>query len=153
MSDYDRVLQNALREFEALIAGKVEAEFEARRKLPAQTCEVPWIGGTYSPHAPAEQHAGLIQLVLRALCARRWFELEAGQWAQPLPLSEDECSARLHAFDEPPRYRLVAHYGVHLRGIRWDFARAVPFEQFMAPWFVPPEESPMVAHPRRGRRF
>jgi hypothetical protein len=154
-NDYDRLLKTCLAEFEALIASKVEAEFAARRKLSAETCEVPFIGGTYSPHAPAEQHAGLIRLVVRALCARKWFELEAGQWAQPLPLSEDEAEARLNTFGEHHRRcEMVAHYAAHLRGISWDYQRAVSFEQFAAAWFVPaPEEQSVQTYPRRGRRF
>jgi hypothetical protein len=48
---------------------------------------LPWIG--HFPHERATQK----RVVIAALCAVRWFELEAPPWAQPLPLKAEDCYA------------------------------------------------------------
>ena len=70
---------------------RVKRVFEARRGLPDDVYEAPYIGGEYRPRAPREQHVALQQQVVRALIALEWFERTTPEWAKPLPLREAEC--------------------------------------------------------------
>jgi hypothetical protein len=135
----NRLTEACLRELENLVRGEVERMFEARRKLPDETTEVPVIGGEYDPHAPREQHADLVGSVCRALVAKSWFEHEAPRWAQPLPLKFDDCIALFNGPNRGNRrLHLVGEYGKHLRGMDWEIQRAQPFELFCAYQLLPP---------------
>jgi hypothetical protein len=128
MDDYDRLLKNSMQEFERKVEREVDELFEAARALPDGACEVPWIGGTYFPHAPREELAPLKQRVVRARCAQHWFEFEAPRWAQPLPLRLKDCRA---LYNQPNRRLMpVGKYGEVLRAMDWHYERASPFEVF-----------------------
>ena len=126
MSDYAKLLETSMREFERGVEQQVERAFEAVR--PGD--EVPIIGGEWPP---PEYRGDLKQRVAQALRARKWFELEAPKWAQPLPLSFEDCLAR---FNGPNRNSqrgwLVGEYGKLMRGRQWEFQHAPPFEEFCA---------------------
>jgi hypothetical protein len=139
MSNYERLLETAMREVERSVVRQVEREFEARRKLPDDICEVPFIDGKYNPHAPPGEHAALKQRVIAALRCRKWFELEAPLWAQPLPLKLDDCHALLNGPNRnDQRLTLVSRYGQELMGMAWDYQRAPRFEVYCAQLLVPP---------------
>jgi hypothetical protein len=131
MSDYDRLLKTAMREFkrEVEVEQQVERAFERALQLGE---EIPWIGDAFPP---PEYRGGLKERVIRALCARRWFEFEAPKWAQPLPLKLNDC----HRLFNQPNRRLVpvGKYGIRLRGMGWDLQRAPPFEVFCAEVLMP----------------
>ena len=84
-------------------------------------------GYEYSPHGPRDPE--LEELVVRALCACKWFEGEAAPWAQPLPLTQKDCVACFNLGPGDHR-RAVARgeYGLYLRGLGWHYQRARPFE-------------------------
>jgi hypothetical protein len=127
--DYERLLQSALREFETTVEAIVEREFAAAfdRMRQGERCEVPIIGGAWPP---PEYREGRQARAMRALRARKWFEYETPLWAQPLPLSQDECVA---LFNQPnQRLGPVANYGTMLRSCGWDLSCVMPFEVFMA---------------------
>lgn len=141
----DKLLDIAADEFERVVKQIVEREFEALRTLPDETAELPWIGGKYFH----DQHDNQQQRVVRALCARRWFEAEAPPWAQPLPLSEKDCFALIneggHGGGHRPRLR--GEYGLRLRSGGWNLKYATPFEMFCAQKLMPlPPNDPV---PRR----
>ena len=48
----DKFIELCGREFERSIVRRVRAVFEAKRGLPCEFAEVPWIGGEYRPRAP-----------------------------------------------------------------------------------------------------
>jgi hypothetical protein len=126
--DYDRLLQTCLREFEREVVRQVEAEFARVLAKGAQPDEeIPFIG---DPFPSPQYRDGLQARVVRALLARKWFEFEAPLWAQPLPLTEDDC---MRLINQPNR-RLwpICEYGRTLRGMGWDLRYAPPFEQFLA---------------------
>jgi hypothetical protein len=85
MTDYDRLLETAMREFARGAESQVERAFERALQLGE---EIPWIGDAFPP---PQYRDDLKQVVIRALCARKWFEFEAPRWAQPLPLKLDDC--------------------------------------------------------------
>jgi hypothetical protein len=136
--DYDRLLETAMREFERKVVSLVEREFErvCEAMQRGEECEIPVIGGEF---LPPDYRAGLQERVMRALCARRWFEFEAPLWAQPLPLRNEDCIA---CFNPPhPTYGrrwLVGEYGVCLRSMDWHYERATPFEKFCQHLAPPP---------------
>src|SRR5262245_46351769 len=103
----------------------VRRVFEARRGLPYEPAEIPWIGGTYRPRAPRKQHVALQQQVVWALRAREWFEHTAPKWAQPLPLREDECEMLLKDADR--QNQLLGHYALSLRSMGWNYVTHPPF--------------------------
>ena len=80
----DRLKETCEREFECGVERMVKRVFEARRGLPDELYEIPWIGGTYRPRAPRTSHADLMRNVCRALCAQKWFEHTAPSRPQPL---------------------------------------------------------------------
>jgi hypothetical protein len=134
MSDYDRLLETAMREFERQVVSLVEREFEhIAERMETGVCQIPVIGGEFPP---PDRRDGLQARVRRALCARRWFEFEAAPWAQPLPVSASEISA---LFNRPNR-RLypVADYGLMLREMSWRYQHAMPFEEFTAQYLEEP---------------
>jgi len=57
MDTYDRLLKISMAEFARKVEREVDELFEAARALPDETCEIPYIGGTYPPHTPREQLA------------------------------------------------------------------------------------------------
>ena len=88
---------------------------------------LPWIG--HFPHERTTQK----RVVIAALCAVRWFELEAPPWAQPLPLKAEDGYALFNGSHQGNRRsHLRGEYGLMLRGMWWDVARAPPFEVFCA---------------------
>jgi len=139
LDDYDRLLKISMQEFKRKVEPEVDEVFEAARALPGDVCEIPWIGGTYRPHAPAEELVPLKQRVVRARCARHWFEWEAPRWAQPLPLRVKDYRA-LYGQPHRPRFAPVAHYAESLRGLDWYYQRAYPFEDFCAQLVAPPSK-------------
>lgn len=132
LSDYQRLLEVSMREFERQIESEVEREFAA---LPDDACETPWIDEEFFPLG----RAALKQLVIAARCCQRWFELEAPRWAPPLPLKRDDCVALFNGVHRGnQRSMLVGRYGIVLRGMHWDYKRALPFEVFCAQVLAPP---------------
>jgi hypothetical protein len=135
MSDYDRLLETAMREFERKVVSLVEQKFElvAKRMQSGEECEIPIIGGKFPP---PEYRIDQKQRVMRALRAQKWFEYEAPLWAQPLPLRLEDCFA---LFNQPNR-RLcpVGKYGILLREMDWNYRLAKPFEVFTAYELSPP---------------
>jgi hypothetical protein len=125
-----RLLQACTSEFEQQVADM----FEARRNQPITLCEIPIIGSIrgheYSPHAPRQQTYVLERLAVKALLAQKWFEDEAPKWAQPLPLTEEDCVALLQTRDRRPNLR--GNYGRLLRELQWEYRNAKPFELFCA---------------------
>jgi hypothetical protein len=149
--DYAQLLEGYMSEYKRAIEPQVERLFEALRALPDEVAEVPFIGGSYHPHAPREEHVGWIYEVTDALCCRRWFAFEAPRWAQPLPLREKDCIA---LFNLPwPTQRLihVGNYGMALRALGWRYWNAQPWERFCAPPPPEPEPEPRVRAIRRRR--
>jgi hypothetical protein len=129
MSDYARLLEVSMCEFERGVEQQVKRAFEAARALPGDVAQVPFIGGEYDPHAPREQHSNLIRKVCRALCCQKWFEFEAPKWAQPLPLSAEDCYGRWQGPNRgSQRHYLVGQYGLRLRGTGWERRNVPPFE-------------------------
>jgi hypothetical protein len=127
----DRLLESSAREFEQEVANL----FESLRSQPCVLCEIPvigWVHGyEYSPRAPRQETAVLERLVVKALCARKWFELyEAPPWAPKLPLSLKELEACAQSGGRRPR--LIGRYGWHLRALQWEYRNARPFELFCA---------------------
>jgi hypothetical protein len=133
MSNYDRMLKACMAEYEAVIKERVEREFGPifDREQPGD--EIPIIGGEFPPLEYRDED--LKQKAIRALCAVRWFELEAPLWAQPLPLRQEEFEAVNRLPDQ--RRRPVAFYGRILRGQGWNLKYAQPFEKFLAYQIVP----------------
>jgi hypothetical protein len=135
--DYDRLLKISMAEFERKVTREVEELFEAARALPDEVCEIPFIGGTYSPHALREELVPLKQRVIRALCCQHWFEFEAPRWAQPLPLRQKDCWA---LYNLPNCRRTpVGQYSEALRSLGWHYRRAPPFEVFYSQLQAPPD--------------
>jgi hypothetical protein len=132
MDDYNRLLETFLAEYQVEVERRVGHEFA--RVLAAmeagETCEVPVIGG---PFPPEEYRDGLKERVVKALCCRKWFSFEVGQWAPPLPLRLVDCQRYFNPPFEPwGRHCLVGQYGVLLRGMGWEYHRAPPWEMFCA---------------------
>src|SRR5262249_6396034 len=104
-SDYERLLETVLREYKREITQTVGRKlahiFEAI--LAGEGVEIPVIGGELPPeeYRTPEYYDELQATVVRALCARKWHEYEAAVWAQPLPLTEDECLARYNTPGKP----------------------------------------------------
>src|SRR5262245_19303128 len=125
-------LETCLREFKSEVEQTVERNFA--RVLEAlqagEDVKIPVIDDEFLPpeRRTQEYFSKLEQLVVRALVAKKWFEFEAPRWAQPLPLSEDDCIALINQ----PNRRLyaVARYGRYLRALRWHLERVEPFEIF-----------------------
>jgi hypothetical protein len=97
--------------YERKVASLVEPKLIARLDMMQPGDEIPIIGGMFAdyerlakeePHIKfptgQEYRADLQGRIMRAMAARKWFEFEAPRWAQPLPLSEDDCTA---CFNEP----------------------------------------------------
>ena len=124
----DKLMARCRREFER----QVKVVFEASRGLPNghDVHEAPFIGGPFYARAPRQSHVPLMQEVVRALCAQRWFEETAPKWAQPLPLRIEECEALLKDPDEGQR--LVARYALMLRSTSWECSTHPPFNEFCA---------------------
>src|SRR5262245_39057134 len=109
-------------EFERLIQRLVAQKFEALRGRT--DVKLPWTDDPYYP----EQHDDLQELVLQALRCRRWFEGEAPPWAQPLPLSAEDCYERWQGPNRgSQRHYLVGQYGLALRGAGWEWKNMQPF--------------------------
>ena len=110
--------RNLLLTLDQMVAGKYAQVFAALRA--GEEVEIPVIGGALPPpeYRTAEYFDELQATGVRALCTRKWHEFEAPRWAQPLPLTEDDCIA-LYNLPEPPwgRNWLVAEYGRHLRAL------------------------------------
>jgi hypothetical protein len=127
-----RLSDIAEKEYERVIRRLVEQKFDAIRGRT--DVELPWIADPYYP----EQHDILQRRVLQALRCRRWFESEAPPWAQPLPLSFDDCVARFHIPHRgSQRGWLTGEYGKLMRGMNWNYERAPPFEMHCAQLLVP----------------
>jgi hypothetical protein len=126
-----RLMDIAEKEYERVIQRLVEQKFEAIRGRTDG--ELPWIGDPYYP----EQHAILQRRVLQALRCRRWFEFEAPLWAQPLPLSAEDCYGRWQGSGRNSRHYLVGKYGLLLRGANWEWKHAPPFEMHCAQLLMP----------------
>jgi hypothetical protein len=128
-NNYDRVLQACLREFEAVVDALVEAEFDSAYAAMkrGEAIEIPVIGEAFPP----PKHRGPLKAQVRqALLCRRWFELDAPAWAQPLPLKRSDCEWFLNQPNR--RIRPIGPYGIMLRDHGWDYRTVEPFEQFAA---------------------
>jgi hypothetical protein len=133
---YDQLLKSDLQEFARKAAREVDEVFEALRALPDDVHEIPWIGGTYPPHAPLEKLAPLKQRIVRARCCQHLFEFEAPRWAHPLPLRVKDCRA---LYNQPKRRLMpVGRYGELLRAMEWHYQRAPLFTDYYAEYCAPP---------------
>jgi hypothetical protein len=135
MFDYDRMVQTALREFERKIRSEVDRKFaEVLMAMQAGiVCKVPIIGGEWPPEDYPEVRAELKPRAIRALCCRKWFEFEAPMWAQPLPLTDDDCVA---LFNQPnERLHVVGEYGILLRSSGWHRENVRPFEKYCGAYY------------------
>jgi hypothetical protein len=126
----DQLMEVCRREFERQVA----QAFEIARNQPIVSCEIPIIGSLrayeYSPHAPWQQTYVLERFAVKALLAQKWFEDEAPKWAQPLPLTEEDCVALLQTRDRRPNLR--GKYGQLLRELQWELTYVTLFEVFCA---------------------
>jgi hypothetical protein len=107
---------------------RVRSVFEARRGLPDDVYEAPYIGGEYRPRAPREQHADLIYKASKALCAQFWFDRTAPGWAKAhgLPIRMEACEEMLK--DADPRLKALGLYGLALRLDGWNYSTFEPFD-------------------------
>ncbi len=132
----DRLKQAFQRESELEIRRKVEALFEANRVSPNPSRKIPIIGearwAEYDPHGSPEQHAEFMELAVKALLARKWFETQLPPFMQPLqlPLCEAERIALNNTSDR--RSPVVARYGMTLQQYDWEYWRAPPFIDYYA---------------------
>jgi hypothetical protein len=109
----------------------VEQKFEAIRGRT--NAKIPWLDDPYHP----EQHDDQQERVLQALRCRRWFEYEAPPWAQPLPLSFEDCIARYNGVNcNSQRGYLAGQYGLLLREAAWEWKHVPAFEVFCAQWLM-----------------
>lgn len=133
IAEYDHMLEISMREFERGVMRLVEQAFEAARASAGAACKMPFTGERYE----RDQHERLLQQEVRALCARHWHGFEAPRWAQPLPLSEKDCTAGSNSCNQ--RDRLLAGYGLLLRSHRWhlDNKPRLQFEVFCAEQLMP----------------
>jgi hypothetical protein len=123
----DTFIELCEREF----AAQVEREFETALQSGAR--EIPIVGGEFDPDGPPEVHVRLMGDAVRALLAKKWFEGEAPPWAQPLPLTFDDCVALFNGPNQGQRRPyLRGEYGVHVRSAGWDLRYVMPFEVFCA---------------------
>jgi hypothetical protein len=112
----DRVLKFSEAEFTAAVRRKVEALFEANRSSPNPSREIPiigellWVDYHYNPRAPAEAHADLIDLAVKAVIARNWFESQLPPWMQPLPLPLNQAERIALNNTGDRRLQAVANY-------------------------------------------
>jgi hypothetical protein len=156
-SPYDRILAANLREFEINIKATVARLFVRWREAirAGEEVEIPAIGGALPPleYRTAEYFDELQATVVRALIARKWFESEAGLWAQPLPLTTDDITALLNIREvrQHGRSSLRSNYGQHLRTLRWHIEHATPFEMFCAEKYNTGSEPTYGVRKKRGR--
>jgi hypothetical protein len=124
------MLQKCMQEFEAVVEQQVELEFErayAAMKR-GEKVEIPIIGEAFPP--PEYRRNDLKARVRQALCCLEWFRLTGPEWAQPLPITREDC---IWCYNQPnKRLYPVGRYGIVLRDHGWDYMRAPPFEQFIA---------------------
>jgi hypothetical protein len=157
-STYERMLASNLREYEPNIrqtVGRLFARWHEALQAGDEP-EIPVIGGTLPPteYRTPEYFDELQAKAVRALCARKRHEFEAGAWAQPLPISEADCIAR-YQVEQRGRQYLVGQYGLLLRQYAWHCERAPLFEVFIADSLRPPGfwESPSSKRKRGRPRF
>ena len=134
--EFERGVERLVEQCRFAYEREVREAFEANRARPCALCDVmPIIGGMrgfqYNPHASRQSHRDLEALVVQALLARKWFEYEAPLWAQPLPLTEEDCAACFNRGGDR-RSSLVGNYARRLREMWWDYRLATPFEVFCA---------------------
>jgi hypothetical protein len=125
MDSYERLLEVSMREFERSVVSQVELAFAA---LPNKVCPLPFIDGTFNPHA-CEEHADQKQRVIRALCCRQRFEFEASKRCQPLPLCEKERVLFNNSNDR--QLWVTANYAMTLQSMDWRYERAPSFFDFI----------------------
>ena len=133
-----RLLENAGREFENLIRREVERLFEENRTSPNPSPKIPiigemlWVDWKYDPHGPRKEHAKFMELAVKALIARKWFETQLPPFMQPLllPLCEDERIALNGTGDR--RLSAVANYSMLLLSMDWEYQRVRPFIDYYA---------------------
>jgi len=142
LTDYDRLLQAAMHEFEAGARRLVEREFAS---LPTNADEIaaPITGDKFNPR-DGKQLAAHKQRAVAALLAQHWCKDEIPRsWRLTLPLRAEDCYAMFndahrqrHLGGEHAhklrRARLVSEYGIHLRQADWNLKYATPFELFVA---------------------
>jgi hypothetical protein len=140
MSSYDRMLKSNLSAFEREVTKTVARKFEqVLRALQAgEDVRIPVIDDEFPPkeYRTPEYFNELQAKLVRALVCRKWFEFEGPRWAQPLPLTEEDCYARAKPYHD--RGSLICEYGRHLRDCSWDLERAQRFEVFCADRLRPP---------------
>ena len=133
----ERLVEQHRPEFEHL----VRCAFDTNRNQPRAPCDVlPIVGMVrdlrYDPHASWQSHRELEALVVQALCCRKWFECEAAPWANPLPLTPEECIACYNRGGDR-RSSLVGNYAEILRGRHWQYHGITPFEVWIAETLAP----------------
>src|SRR5437660_7862519 len=115
--------------FERGMARQLRGGFAARRKQPDAPHEIPLLGGPYDPHAPREEHAGIILQVARAVAARNQLQRTAPEKLPQLPLHIKTCREMLTDLD--PRCLRVARYSMKLREVNWLYEQ-LPYDGFFA---------------------
>jgi hypothetical protein len=131
-----RILKFSTDEFERAVRREVERLFELNRNSPDPSPEIPVIGQMlhrpdFDPHKSVAENAEWVELVLRALFAKKWFaESEGPPWAQPLVLAYDGCLELLNRRPPTRRGLLRAEYSMAFRNIGWEIERMPPFEIF-----------------------
>jgi len=110
-------------------------------------------------------------LVINALVARAWFDLQKPAWAPQLPLDAPAC--RTLVDDPDNRLKMLGWFGHSLRGVEWDYychpsfcdygrtALTLPGapeelrREFPSQWLVNPEGAPVLLpdwrHTKRRR--
>jgi hypothetical protein len=80
------------------------------------------------------------QLLASCLCAFEGNIKQTVGWAQPLPLTREDCEALFNLPEARPHGReyLVGRYGLLLRDHGWHYHNAKPFEVFCADQLRPP---------------
>jgi hypothetical protein len=128
MSRYSRRVA-CVRQMEDAVAGLVEEGFAALLELPSEIREIadPWIGVIFDPHEP-KQAVGLRNIVIRAMAARCWAQLQQPD-LPPLPLRVEDIKEM--KADPDPVIALWGSYGEHFRDYSWDVRRWwVTFDRF-----------------------
>src|SRR6516164_1201873 len=96
MVNYDRMIENAMQEFQREVEQTVARKF-ARVLEQLQAGEevggIPVIDDAWAPSSlrTVEYFNEQQARVVRALCARKRFSYQAPVWAPPLPLTEQGC--------------------------------------------------------------
>jgi hypothetical protein len=141
---YNRMLATNLRAFELEITQTVGRKFARMLEMmqAGEEVDIPAIGGKFPPpeYRTPKYFDELQAEIIRACVARKWFTFEAPPWAQPLPLTQEDCEAlfNIKEAENHGREYLVGEYGICLRSLGWHYERASKFEVYCANKLRPP---------------